>query len=170
MVFPSDYIMKIIEQFVQAIIRIIKLRKSGHHKEAIAQIQTASRFFLRADLHTLIYCSPDKILDQFRDLSGEINTQKCVLCADLLYELALVNEASQINADPVHLKTLCLNLYCFAIPKEEQFQTETYFAKVTNLISQLEDHRLSESIMANLRGYQQFLIDIQIVPEAKENS
>src|ERR1700722_9607567 len=116
----KDYIMRAVEHFVQLLVSIIAKRKAGKYEEALEQIQTASRFYLKTDLSLLIYCSPDQLLNHFRRYSGELDVEQCVLCADLLNELALLREAQNNSEEALRIKVLCLYLYVTAIPQDKQ--------------------------------------------------
>ena len=129
----NDYIMRIIEQFVQALIAIIKRRKAGEYKEVVQDIKKAGRYYLKIDVDILLFSSPDQILENFKDSNDELDTEKCVLAADLLYELALVKEAQQQMEEALRLKQICLHLYETALPKEPYFQTPERFEKIALL-------------------------------------
>ena len=137
----KDYIMRIVEQFVQAILAITRRRKAGEYKEAREQIQTAARYLLRTDIDLLLLYDNEYILDHFKDFSNSLETEKCVLAADLFHELALIEEAEHQPAVALRLKMLCLRLYTTAIPKEPQFQKDQYFEKITILIKELKDQQ-----------------------------
>ncbi len=149
--------MRVVEQFVQALVAIMQRRKAKDYKEARELVRTTGRYLLRMDTDLLLFHDPDQILDQFRDFSHHLETEKCVLGADLLHELALLEEAQQQTAAALRLKTLCLYLYTTAIPQEPQFQTPPYFEKVALLIEELKDQPLSEKIQHSVRSYEEFL-------------
>lgn len=153
----QDYIMRIVEQFAEMIASIFKKRKSGQVKEARELIRSASRHFLRVDLDFLFLYSPDQILDHFKDFSEQLDTERAVQCADLLHELALIEEAENNIAASTHLKILSLHLYTAALPFEKQFQIPSYFDKVSILIDELKDQALSPKIEASLQSYKEFL-------------
>lgn len=113
----SDYIMRIIEQFVKALAAIIRARKAGQHEEAFRQIQITSQDYLKTDILSLLHCSAEECLSRFRT-GNEIDSERCVICADLLYELALIFDAKQLSADALRLKKLSLQLYQSVIPAE----------------------------------------------------
>ena len=153
----QDYIMRIIEQFVQAIIAIMRRRKAGEYKEAREQVRTAARYLLRTDIDLLLLYADEYILDHFKDFTNCLETEKCVLGADLFHELALIEEAENQVANALRLKTLCLYLYTIALPKEQQFQETQYFEKVAALIKELEDQPLSEKALKSLHCYEKFV-------------
>lgn len=153
----KDYIMRIVEQFVQALLAIMRRRKAGEYKEAREQVRTTARYLLRTDIDLLLLYDPDQILDHFKDFSDRLETEKCILGADLFHELALIEEAEKQPAAALRLKMLCLHLYTTALPKEQQFQEPQYFEKVATLIEELKDHPLSEKIQLSLRSYEEFI-------------
>lgn len=150
--------MRMIEQFVQSLIAIFRARKEGNYEEAVKMIQTASRFYLDADLATILKSDPDQILELFRDTkSKQLDAERCYMCADLLLELALISDAKQNKEASLRLKLLCLQLYVTAIPKEKEFQTREAFEKVSALLNDLKEHRLPESLSNNLNKYHESL-------------
>lgn len=153
----KDYIMRIVEQFVQAILAIMRRRKDGEYKEAREQVRTAARYLLRMDIDLLLLFSNDHVLDHFKDFTNRLNTEKCVLGADLFQELALIEEAEHQIAIAERLKILCLYLYTTALPKEPQFQKPEYFAKVDALIKELKGQPFSEEVQVNIHSYQGFV-------------
>ena len=156
----QDYIMRIIEQLVQAILAIIQRRKAGEFKEAREQVRTATRYLLRIDLDLLLLYDNEHILDHFKDFAGRLETDKCVLGADLFYELALIEEAEKQSASALRLKELCLYLYTKGLPKETQFQQPPYFEKISSLIKELSNQPLSEKVIASLSSYQDFIASL----------
>ena len=78
----KDFIMRIVEQFVQAILAIMRRRKNGEYKEAREQVRTAARFLLRIDIDLLLLFDNDCVLDHFKDFTNRLDTEKCVLGAD----------------------------------------------------------------------------------------
>ncbi len=153
----KDYIMRIVEQFVQALLAIMRRRKAGEYKEAREQVRTTARYLLRTDIDLLLLYDNEHILDHFKDFAHRLETEKCVLGADLFHELALIEEAEQQTTAALRLKTLCLYLYTMALPKEQQFQEPQYFEKVAALIEELKTQPLSEKIQLSIRAYEEFL-------------
>ena len=146
----QDYIMRVIEQLVQAIVAIMQRRKAGEYKEARQQIYTTTRYLLRIDLDLLLLYEDDYILDHFKDFTRQFETEKCVLGADLLYELALIEEGEKQSEKALRLKELCLHLYAIGLPKEDQFQESQHFEKLSTLIAEVRNQPLSEKQLANL--------------------
>lgn len=83
-----DYIMRVIEQFVQVIQSIAKHRQEGKHQEAFQLIDQTCRNFLRTPLHVLPFCDPLEIIES-------LDREYYAAVEDLLQELLLVKESSQ---------------------------------------------------------------------------
>jgi len=127
-----DYVMRLIEQIAQAIATIIALRKAGKHKEAIEQIKTTSRRYIREDLSLLLLQEPEKVVDHFKDATNTLDAERAILFADLLYELALIQEAEGAPEAALHIKQLCLSLYTASISADKKYAAP-YSEKVTLL-------------------------------------
>ncbi len=151
----QDYIMRIIEQFIEAILLITRLRKKGEYKEAREKIRTTAHYLLRTDIDLLIYYKDEQILNHFND-AGHLNTEKCILAADLFYELALIEEAENKPANALRFKMLCTYLYTTSLPKEIKFQKSEYFEKISTLIEELKDQNFSEKAYISLNNYKAF--------------
>ena len=150
----SDYIMRMIEQFFRALAAIIRSRKAENYEEAVILIQNASQLYLNADILTLMKYTPEQLLNHFKSSDKDIDAERCLICAELLYELALITEASQNTEGSLNLKMLSLNLYVNVITMEKQFQVPEYFNKVNGLIEALKDKQLTESIQSQIHSYQ----------------
>jgi len=134
-----DYVLRLIEQFTQALIAIVKDRKAGKHEEAFYKMQSASRQYLQTDISSLLNQTPQQLLEHFKVGTQHFNVEACIFCADLFYELALIFQSKQENEDLVqHAKITCLHLYLNAMPKENQFQTQVYKQKVNELVKEFE--------------------------------
>lgn len=152
-----DYIMRIIEQFVQALLAIIRARKAKNYEEAFHQIQNASQRFLHKDIVTFLKMSPEELLEHFKKGCKYIDVEQCIICAELLYETALIFESKQRVDLSLSSKILSLHLYLNAIPLEKEFQTQSYIDKINYLRIALESEVLPETVMKSLLSYQNFL-------------
>lgn len=133
----SDYILRIIEQFIQAIVAIVQRRKAGNYKEAYELIQKTSRYYLKTDIELLLHYSPDQIINLFRDSTNHLDAPLCICCADLLQELALINEAMKQDKEASRIKSTCLCLYKTAVLENKDCQTSENFEKISILEREL---------------------------------
>lgn len=153
----SDYILRMIEQFVQALASIIRSRIVGNYDQAIEQIQMASHRYLSTDISSFIHYAPNQLLDHFRNDSQRLDTEHAIVCADLLGELALICEKKAILDVSLRLNILSLNLYLSVIPMDKQFQTKEYMEKTTGLIDKLDEQNIPEEVLDNLDQYHRYL-------------
>jgi hypothetical protein len=153
----KDYIMRMIEQFVDSLASIIRTRIAGKYEQAFEEIQLASQCYLSTDISSLIHYTPQQLLDFFREDSSKLDTEKGIICADLLQELALISEEKDFLNVSLRLKILSLNLYLSIIPLDKQFQTEEYMGKITNLTDGLDEQLLPREVLLNLNQYYKFI-------------
>lgn len=153
----SDYIIRIIEQFIQALVAIVKARKAENYEEAFHQIQNASQRYLHTDISAFLNKTPEQLLEHFKGGTKYFDAEQCIICADLLYETALICEAKQSEDLSLHSKIWCLHLYLNAILKEKQFQTKAYIDKVNDLISVLENRTMPENVKEGISIYKNAL-------------
>jgi len=153
----SDYIIRIIEQFIQAIVAIVKARKAGNYEEAFHQIQNASQRYLQTDVIALLNKTPEQLIEHFKNGTKYFDAEQCVFCADLLYQTALICEAKQCEDLSLHAKILCLHLYLNAIPTDKQFQTQDYMDRVDGLIKDLECKVVPDSVKEVIPIYRKTL-------------
>jgi len=144
---PTDYIMKIIQQFVQALASIMRARQAGDKKEARTQIRTAGRFYLKSDMAFLLACTPAQIVQHF-----EGDAEKLAMAADLFHEEALICEKEE---ESQRLKISALHLYLAAILKDRQFQEPAYFDKADALLAALQNVSLPKATEKQLSLYRQ---------------
>ena len=166
----SDYIMRMIEQFVQALATIVLNRKQKKYDQAIEQIQLASKKFLHSDIITLLQYDSKKLVDQFKDTSGRLNTEQCIVCAELFYEFALISNETQRPDVGQHLQMLSLHLYSLAIPLDKQFQVPKYLQKANSLLLENITTNFPEDVQSNISHYKKFLEKMDSTPKEKEKN
>ncbi len=132
----KDYIMRMIEQFIQSLVSIIAARKAGKYEEALEYIYLNSQKYLETDISNLITKNPDELLNYFRK-GKKLDTDRCLICADLIYEIALISDASQPLAASRRLKILSLHLYENALLADPELRNQSYTAKIARLRDEL---------------------------------
>ena len=153
----NDYIIRIIQQFIQAIAAITTARKAGNYEEAFHQIQNASQRYLQTDIIALLNKTPNELLAHFKVENKYLDAEQCIICADLIYETALICEFKQSEDVSAHSKMMCLHLYLNTIPKERQFQTQHYMERVSDLIRDIENRTIPKSIKESILVFQEFI-------------
>lgn len=155
-----DYIMRIIEQFVQALLMIIKARKAENYEEAFHRIKNASQRYLYTDIGAFLKMTPEQLWEHFKDGGKYSDLEQCIICAELLYETALILESRQYESLSLQSKILSLYLYLNVIPVEKQFQTQSYMDKVDELRVGFEGKVVPEIVTKSLLIYQGFLNEV----------
>ncbi|MBA3236875.1 MAG: hypothetical protein H0T62_00805 [Parachlamydiaceae bacterium] len=149
-----DYIMRIMEQFIQAVLAIVMARKAKNFEEAFYQIQNASQRYLLTDIADFLKMSPEKLLEHFKENGKYIDIEQCIMCAELLYETALIGDALKQKDLSRISKILSFHLYLNVIPIEKRFQAHPYMDKVIELKHDLENEVLPETVANSLVTYQ----------------
>jgi hypothetical protein len=152
----KDYILRIIEQFVQALVSIMSSRKDGRYEEALGQIDTASRKYLNSEISFFLDLTPDQLVEYFKGNSSHIDTERGIICADLLYELALICEEKRSLNESLSLKIMSLNLYLTIIPEDVDFQVPDYEKKISEILKIINIHSLPKKIQEKILQYQKF--------------
>lgn len=159
----KDYILRMIEQFFDAMAKIVHSRLHGNVDKAWEQIQAGSQKYLNSDITFFLQLTPSQLLAHFKKDSSQLDAEKAIVCADLLLEVfALCNtgidkakvDHSKEALKLTHIQVLALNLYASAIPKDDFFQGKEYTQKVESLIAELQLESLPEEVKSNLLTYQ----------------
>lgn len=151
-----DYILRIIEQFTQALLEIVRARKAKNYEQAFQLIQTSSQRYLFTDIDKFLTMTPDQLLKHFKQDKKNLDAEKCMMCAELLYETGLVCESNQRLDLSLLAKILSFHLYLNAIPHEKEFQTQAYFDRVNELSIYLQHERIPEAVTTSLLAYRKF--------------
>lgn len=151
----NDYILKLIEQFMRSLQVITNRRKTGQYDEALRLIQNASNFYLKIDLFSYLGLSPEEFINKLKGDDPDLDAQKSLICAELIYEVALIAAVREQNEFASHLKIIALNLYANAIISEIQY--DSYKEKANLLINDLETSAISQSMKDNLHNLKKML-------------
>jgi hypothetical protein len=88
--FQRDYILRLVEQLAKTLGAVLTLKKSRRFDEAERVITEAARNLVGIDIETLLALSIDQIVTLFSP-GGSLDTGKCLVVAELLYEEGEVN-------------------------------------------------------------------------------
>ena len=126
--FQRDYVMRIIQQFVQALLAVANLRREKKYEEAEVKLAAASRFYLKLEPELLLMGDTEWLLDHFTGVDGFLEAERCLMAADLLYEQSCILRDKGAPASQIEQR--CLTLYEAALPYSEAFQTEERLKKI----------------------------------------
>lgn len=152
----SDYFLRMIERFSQILASIKRARKEKNYPEALQQIQTNCQIFLNEDISSFLKYEPKQLVDHFKN-NQILDSEKAIICADLIYELALICQEQQILDASLLFKEKALNLYCVAIPHEKTCQQFDYITKVSDLMIEMQNKIRSDDIQFNILQFQEFM-------------
>jgi len=89
-----DYLLSLMEQAIQVILRITLQRESGQHAEAVNSVVDSIEKLFGLTVEDLANLSADQLYDQLtREESPENARNKCIIFAALNYQAGLAYEA-----------------------------------------------------------------------------
>lgn len=108
-----DYVLRLIDQMIRAILAILGLRKAGQFEEAQIRIGDTFKKLLGLDAD-LVESLAVVDLKRLLSTSGEPDPGKCSVAARLLEEQALVYEAKGQTPAAQEIRRKALELYGYA--------------------------------------------------------
>lgn len=134
--YQRDYIMRLIEQFGQALQRILKVKEAEQFDAALHEISQAGKTLLGLDM-TLLRALDDRQIVEFLTTSDGLDSGRCLVIAELFLQegeiTALLGETEESIRDDIK----SLSLFLSALAENEQLHSDAYFAKVTDLRNRL---------------------------------
>ncbi|HKI77094.1 MAG TPA: hypothetical protein VKA26_00980 [Ignavibacteriaceae bacterium] len=153
----QDYIMKMIEQFVNALAKILFNKEAGNYKEAINDIEGTLNNLVGVD-HFLINTLSGKdiisLLNITKD-SKKANIQ-CIIIAKLLKEKAELNSLSKKDKsipDIDYQKSLSLFLEGILNYKADDIDLSKYYNDVNEIVHRINDSKISKDTRFKLFKY-----------------
>ena len=147
-----DYLMRLIEQFAEALSRILKLKKGKNYKKALSAIdQTYNELFGFNSLLINSYETEDLI--SIISIDGLPDVNKCLIIATLLKEEGEVYEAqNQLDISRKrYLKSLDIFLRGFLSEGEIKMNTSSY--DLEKIVEKLGKKNLTLDIKNRLTQY-----------------
>lgn len=150
--FKDDYIMRIIEQLIQALHQILRLKTERRFDEAEVVISRTGRLLLGCDMALLRGLSDEDIVALLKR-PDPFDIGAYLVAAELLREQGEIDGLRGGPDESYHcyLKSLGLYLESFTIAPEAC--SEEYAAKVAFLIDQLAPYVLPAHIQRKLMAY-----------------
>jgi len=153
----QDYIMRMIEQFVNALAKILFNKEAGNYEEAINDIECTFNNIVGVD-HYLINTLSEKdiisLLNITKD-SKKANIQ-CIIIAKLLKEKAEVKNLSNKDksiSDIDYQKALSLFLEGILNYKADDIDLSKYYNDVNETVSRINDSKISQDKRFKLFKY-----------------
>jgi len=140
--FQKDYIMRLIEQLSNILIKIIFNRETGNYAQALKELDLAYRNLLGADPIKLDNMTELELIENFQN-EDECDSEKLIVIAELMREHAIISEIENGMDLYTFRKFLkSLTAYLFALQCDVSFQRDEYHNKIGNLINKLKLYSL----------------------------
>jgi tetratricopeptide (TPR) repeat protein len=147
-----DYIMRMIAQFVKVLIKLLRLKESKEYETALATIgQTFHQFFGLSS--EFINSAPVGELIALLKVGDILDTDKCVILADLLKEEAEVYEARNNLDESYHRYLKSLNLFLEAFLSGGKTNLSEYFSGIETVADKLGPYEIPANTKAKLWQY-----------------
>ncbi len=146
--FTNDYVMRMIEQFVRAIQKIMGLKESGGQAEAKALLEDTLNGLLGINADTVDALDYDGFIGVM-NAGGALSSDRYILLSELLrLKAEFAREEGKDAAVDLYDKALCL--YLAALADEPGLDGPRHTERVESLLAALQGFRLSERAYAGL--------------------
>jgi len=149
--FENDYILRMINQLVQTIIRIFQKIESEKIDEAYLDMHAACRRFLGLELDFLLSLSNQDLINIFGK-DGEIDSEKCYIIAQLFFfEASIRDKKNDISSEGLHNRAL--ELFLKSIPGIDKALKDDALSTIDRILLKTGEQRLSKNIYKLLIPY-----------------
>ena len=142
--FERDYILRMIEQFVKVIAKVLLNKETGNYDSALDEIRQGYTGIFGIDKELIAVSSAEEIITLLK-LRGKDKPKVFLMLAEFLKEEAEIHKSTDdLSKDQID-STYCksLSLYLEAVQNNHEFQTEENYKKISELIKETEGiHRL----------------------------
>jgi|HubBroStandDraft_6_1064221.scaffolds.fasta_scaffold09826_2 hypothetical protein len=156
----KDYIMRVIHQFIDALLKIFKLREEGKYEEALKEIDGACEMYLGLNARIMDIAS-DTTLLSLLTIGKELDTEKCLFLARLLNEQAQIFEVKKEDSKSYWSYTRSLRLYIESLILDRELRSEDNLADVSVIVARLEGRSLSAELKSRLVVYAEKVGELQ---------
>jgi hypothetical protein len=153
----QDYIMRLIEQLVKVLAKILFNKKNGNYNEALDNIDNALSTFVGLDYFMLNRLSVKdiKTLLNINEEESAVSV-KCLIAAKLLKErteILKLNGCENLELVQNYQKALDLYLECIMNLKSEEMDLSSYYADIKELAEILENEITPEERLGLAKFY-----------------
>ncbi len=149
----QDCILRLLEQFVKVLAKILFNKKMGNYRDAAENAETAFNHLLGLDYNLVSSLSAKDIVSLLNLSTDEMGISiKCIIAARLLKEhteLKSINNPDSPDVLPGYLKALRLYLEAILNNKNKDADLSEYYPEVKELAAKLGDD-VPEDIESNL--------------------
>ena len=151
--FEKDYLMRMIQQFVRFIARVLFKIRNAQFEDARIDLSTAAQKYIGINFDLLLSMSNQAFLDMFSH-DGQLDIQRCYIAACLLYLAGKSRDEEGISGSRLLFeRSLDLLLRCF--PEFDRANQADIGDQIDDLSDILSDHGLSADFLRRLINYQE---------------
>ncbi|MDD2891198.1 MAG: DUF6483 family protein [bacterium] len=160
----EDYILRMIERLAIAIAKVLKLKETNQHREALVIIDETFQELFGLNSKTISSLPAESIIELL-GLNTPEEAQKCFWIADLIKEEADIYEL-QKDFKTSELKYLdSLELYLNGIACRDYAIISNYLPKIKEVVEKVKKYTLQDKDRERLLGYYK---EIENYPELKD--
>jgi hypothetical protein len=147
-----DYLMRLIEQFAEAISKILKLKKEKDYKKALSTIdKTFNELFGLNSLFISSYGTEDLISIISTDGVPDVN--KCIIIATLLKEEGEIYEAQKQKDTSRMRYSKSLDIFLRGTLSEDEVKMDTNSYNLEKIVEKLGEGNLPSDVQSRLTQY-----------------
>ncbi len=149
----KDYIMRLIEQFSSALMKIILHKETKEYTQALFEIDTAYKTLLGFDPEFVKAVPEDELVGMMTS-GGSIDSNKCIILAELLREEAEIKELENRENDII-LSLYIKSFYIFseALLSDDRYRQQEYLEKIDKITGKIILYPLPDRIRFSLFCY-----------------
>ena len=142
--FQKDYLMRLIQQFIQGLIQVLTKQKSGEINETVDDLGEMYHSYLGLDRATIAQMSDNQILSLF---GGEenIGSDKCLMIAELFYAETQIESSG--NGE---YTVRALRFYLLAIKDTDMWDDSPAFEHFHELLDTISFEKIPEDLLKQL--------------------
>ena len=160
----EDYILRMIERLSIAIARVLKLKETNRHQEALATIDETFQQLFGLNTKTISSLPAESIIELL-GISAPEEAQKCFWIADLIKEEADIYECKKDFPISESKYLDSLELYLKGIACGDDKIISNYLPKIKEVADKVKKCLLPDKDRDRLLGYYK---EIENYPEVKE--
>jgi hypothetical protein len=141
---PTDYIMRLIEQFFLVLARILFKKNAQKYTEALSEIETSYKHLLGLDARQVHSLSYEELIEWLK-MGGRFDAEKCLVLAALQKEEAEIHElAGRTLDDGLHTEyAKAFLLYREALQHDAGPESKWAQDEMKTLVKKLDPARLT---------------------------
>jgi len=146
-VFQKDYLMRLIQQFIQGLIQVLTKRESGEIREAVDDLGEMYHSYLGLDRATIAQMTDHQLLSLF---GGEenIGLDKCLMIAELFY-----SETQMASSDSDKYTMRALRFYLLAMKGTDMWDDSPAFEHFQELLSTIQFSDVPVELLKQLEKF-----------------